>query len=227
MPEGLKPTPWDSAVFAMPCYEITDSNDEILKQAAATPGHYTIKIDPLSDKALLHRHGFYYVDTLLEPVCREDQLIHHSNPAVDIASDVALQDVQNICRHAFTHGRFHRDFNLPREQADQRYVQWLTQLHADGTVIGLLYEDQLAGFIAHQMDGNQHDTLVLHAVAESFRGRGLAKYMWSKACSYRFSQGAVQLSSSVSAANLPVVNLYASLGFRFKGAVDIYHRLTA
>jgi len=227
MPEGLKSSPWDTAVFAMPCHEITDLSDDTLNYAAITPGHYTIKIDPLADKALLHQYGFYYADTLLEPVCREDQLICHTHPDVDIATEVGLQGVQDICRHAFTHGRFHRDFNLPDELADQRYIQWLNQLHTDGGVIGLLYEGQLAGFIAHQMDENRHDALVLHALSESFRGRNLAKYMWSRACSYRFSQGAEQLSSSVSAANLPVLNLYASLGFRFKGAVDIYHRLTA
>ncbi len=226
MSESLQASPWDTAVFGVPCYEITDLTDDALSRAASSPGHYTVKIDPLADKGLLHQYGFYYTDTLLEPVCMAGQMIDHVHPAAGISTEVALSDVQHICRHAFTHGRFQRDFNLPREQADQRYVQWLTQMHAGGGVIGLLYEQQLAGFIAHQLDQNQHDSLLLHAIAEPFRGRGLAKSLWSEACRYLFAQGAVELSSSVSAANLPVINLYASLGFRFKSAVDVYHRLT-
>ncbi|OIO68106.1 MAG: GNAT family N-acetyltransferase [Zetaproteobacteria bacterium CG12_big_fil_rev_8_21_14_0_65_55_1124] len=227
MPEGLHPSPWDAAVFGIPCYEITDPSEMLLAHAASTPGHYTVKIDPLADKGLLHQYGFYYTDTLLEPVCTTGQLISHVHPEACISTDVALADVQRICRHAFVHGRFQRDFNLPRDQADQRYVQWLAQMHAGGGVIGLLFERELAGFIAHRMGDDQHDALLLHAVAEPFRGRGLAKFLWSETCRYLFAQGAVELSSSVSAANLPVLNLYASLGFRFKDAVDVYHRLTA
>ena len=67
--------------------------------------------------------------------------------------------------------------------------------------------------------------LVLHAVSEKFRGGGLAKYLWSVACKDLFGRGHQELTSSVSAANLPVVNLYASLGFRFRNSLDVYHRL--
>jgi len=222
MPEGLRDSPWDTAVYGVSCYEITEYREALLTHAAATPGHYSLKVDPLADKRLLHEYGFYYTDTLLEPVCRVGELQAHAHPAAAVATDVALPDVLHICRGAFSHGRFHRDFNLPRTQADQRYVQWLEQMHGRGEVLGLMFEDELAGFIGHASGA-----LLLHAVAERFRGRGLAKFMWSAACEHMFAQGEERLSSSISAANLPVLNLYASLGFRFRAAVDVYHRLSA
>jgi len=222
MPEGLRPSPWDTAVFGVSCYEITDYRETLLAHAASTPGHYTIRVDPLCDKGLLHRYGFYYTDTLLEPVCQAGQLLFHEHSGATLAPDVALEEVSRICRTAFTHGRFHRDFNLSSAQADQRYVQWLEQLHARGTVLGLVFEGELAGFIAHDAG-----SLVLHALGETFRGRGLARYLWSAACRHLFNAGETEICSSVSAANLPVLNLYASLGFRFRAAVDVYHRLSS
>lgn len=220
MPEYLRPSPWDTSVFGLPCDEISEYSEAALTEACATPGHHSIKVEPLADKALLQRYGFYYTDTLLTPCCTPGQLHAFEHPGVVLDTGVGLQAVNRICRTAFAHGRFHRDFNLPHAAADRRYVQWLEQLHAQGAVIGLLFEGELAGFIAHQ-----GGALVLHALGEDFRGRGLAKYLWTAACRHLFATGAAELTSSVSAANLAVVNLYSSLGFRFTSAVDVYHRL--
>ncbi|MDQ6994771.1 MAG: hypothetical protein Q9M18_04165, partial [Mariprofundaceae bacterium] len=63
----FSPTPWDSHIFHMPCFEITKLNEEALQIACKNSAHYTIKVDPLADKRLLHKYGFYYTDTLIEP----------------------------------------------------------------------------------------------------------------------------------------------------------------
>lgn len=221
MPEFLRPSPWDTAVFGVPCFEIVDASEQALAHAAATPGHYTVKIDPLADKRLLHGFGFYYTDTLIRPVCEASRFIDHAHPLASVATSVDVRELLPICQEGFVHGRFHRDFNLPAEASDRRYMQWLEQLHREGTVLGLHYDGELAGFIAEK-----GGLLALHALHARFRGHGLAKYLWSAACRQLFAAGRTELSSSISAANLAVVNLYASLGFRFTHAVDTYHRLT-
>jgi ribosomal protein S18 acetylase RimI-like enzyme len=78
----------------------------------------------------------------------------------------------------------------------------------------------LAGFIGYH--GN---SLVLHAVAPAFRGRGLAKHWWRLSIEQRFAAGHASVTSSISAANVAVLNLYASLGFSFLHPQDIYHRI--
>ena len=60
---------------------------------------------------------------------------------------------------------------------------------------------------------------------KKYRGQGLAKFWWSLVCCRLFADGFDEVSSSVSAANLAVLNLYASLGFKFKEATDVYHKL--
>lgn len=219
-PEIIKRTPWDSAIFGMDTYEIHSVSEQVLADIVRVPGHYTVKIDPLSSKKLLHDYGFYYCDTLLEPYCRSDHFVFFESSEVAISHNASLEALIPICHGAFSHGRFHRDFNLERDLADLRYDEWLKGLHATGNVFGLMYRSELVGFI-----GYADNKLLLHAISEDYRGKGLAKYLWSVACMALFEVGHKELLSSVSASNLPVLNLYFSLGFRFRNAIDVYHRL--
>ena len=226
----LRPAPWDQAAFGLPAWELTEYSAEALAAADATPGHQTIKVDPLADKRALHERGFYYTDTLLETVATREQLRplkpldgHNMSVAariVSISREFDLDAALAICHGAFAHGRFHRDFQIGADGANLRYDNWLRQLAAAGQVYGLFAEGQLAGFIGYS--GN---TLVLHAVAPAFRGRGLAKYWWRQVISELFAAGHASVASSISASNMAVLNLYATQGFSFKHPQDIYHRI--
>lgn len=218
--QALISTPWDAAAFGLPTYELADASAASLQLAAQTPGHHTVRVDPLASKQLLHEHGFYYCDTLIEPCCAAGNLKALAHPEAGISKNAGWQELYAICHGAFSHGRFHRDFNLDRARADLRYDNWLKQLHEQRNVYGLLWRNELAGFIAH--DGNK---LVLHAVAGPYRGKGLARYWWSAVCAELFDAGCTEVESSISAANLAALNLYASLGFGFRNPVDVYHRL--
>jgi ribosomal protein S18 acetylase RimI-like enzyme len=216
----IKPVPWDSAAFGRDCFEIIDADPQTVGLALTRPGHYTAKINPLADKRFLHDAGFYYCDTLIEPWCTPDKLAHFDHPDVAFSTQTALAPIAAICRDAFLHGRFHRDFNIDRSHADRRYENWLGQLHGEGHVLGLLFKNEVAGFIAHD-----NGALVLHALGEAHRGRGLAKSFWSAVCRHLFAQGLAELRSSISFVNIAVINLYSALGFRFRNPIDIYHRV--
>jgi RimJ/RimL family protein N-acetyltransferase len=216
----VDPIIWDSRALGIDCFELTEASNEVLRQATSRPGHYAVKVHPLAAKEALHRNGFYYCDTLLQPYCSSQDFVCFGDPKASIQTAPDINRLIPICRGAFRHGRFHRDFKVEEARADDRYVNWLRQLHTDNAVLGLKYDDELTGFIA--CVGNR---LVLHALGERWRGKGLAKYFWSTVCSDLFSKGAPEISSSISAANLPALNLYARLGFRFRSPVDVYHRL--
>jgi hypothetical protein len=217
----IRPTPWDTAVFGVPTWELTEYSEQALQHAAQTSGHYTLKVDPLSDKRLLHEYGFYYCDTLIEPRCDAHRLRAVRHAEATISRDVDPGLALAICHGAFEHGRFHRDFNLSRAAADLRYDNWLKQLLEARQVYGLYWQGVLAGFI-----GCSADTLVLHAVAEAHRGKGRSKYWWSEVCGELLESGHREIKSSVSAANLAAINLYASLAFAFGRPQDVYHRMT-
>lgn len=217
-PKGIERIAWDSAALGCDAYEIAVAAQGAMAQPLE-PGHYSVKVDPLADKRILHENGFYYCDTLIEPFCaaRDLRLSRHADAGFTREGDLA--SLQAICRGAFRHGRFHRDFQVARAQADLRYENWLRTLHAAGRVYGLLWRDELAGFIAHE--GGR---LVLHALGAKHRGEGIARYLWSAVCADLVQQGLPELTSSISAANLAALNLYAGLGFRCRNPVDVYHR---
>jgi L-amino acid N-acyltransferase YncA len=221
MSELLRPTPWDTAAFGMPTWELTEYSAAALQQAAQTTGHHTIKVDPLADKRMLQEHGFYYCDTLIEPYCGASRLRPALHADAAIAGEPDAAQALAICHGAFAHGRFHRDFNLSKDAADLRYDNWLKQLLDKKQVYGLYWQGALAGFVGY--DGN---SLLLHAVAEAYRSKGCSKFWWSAACEELLAAGNSEVKSSISAGNLAVLNLYASLGFSFRNPQDIYHRLT-
>jgi GNAT superfamily N-acetyltransferase len=217
----IKATPWDTASFGMPTWELLEYSEVALQQAARTEGHHTIKVDPLADKRLLHEWGFYYCDTLIEPHCKATRLRAAQHPDATISKDVNTEEVREVCHSAFVHGRFHRDFNLSNAAADLRYDSWFNQLLEAHHVYGLYWQGVLAGFIGHN-----ENNLVLHAVAEKYRGKGFSKYWWTAMCGELFTTGHQEVKSSISAANLAVLNLYSSLGFTFRNPQDVYHRIT-
>lgn len=201
-------------------YELTELSEAALEQCNQMKGHFTIKVDPLAPKKLLHKNGFFYTDTLLKPVCKREQFTPYNSNDVQISSKISRGDVIEISNGAYHHGRFHRDFSLNKGAADKRYDNWLGQLYDAGNVWGLLFERELAGFFAYQ-----DDHILLQVTQEKYQGRGLTKYFWSSACESLFKKGYDELTTSISAANLAMVNLVTSLGFRFREAVDVYHKL--
>ncbi|HUQ38267.1 MAG TPA: GNAT family N-acetyltransferase [Aestuariivirga sp.] len=216
----IKATPWDTAALGMPTWELTEYSEAALQKSSESKGHYTLRIDPLTNKRLVREYGFYYCDTLIEPFCTAAQLSMAHHPDAAISKSIDKAQALDICQGAFSHGRFHRDFNLPKPSADQRYNNWLAQLLETKCVYGLYWDGSMAGFIGYS--GNK---LVLHAVAKDYRGKGLSKYWWRAVCSELLQNGHDEIASSVSATNLAAVKLYASLGFNFRNPQDVYHRL--
>src|SRR5262245_17636038 len=145
----IERTPWDCAALGYDAFELAHAGQEALTQVKA-PGHYTVKIDPLESKLDLHRNGFYYCDTLIEPYCAASEVQRYSDAAAKINRRPALEPLLEICRSAFRHGRFHRDFNVERRVANLRYENWLRTLHSADKVFGLAWNGATAGFIAHE-----------------------------------------------------------------------------
>lgn len=219
MTEKIKSTPWDARAFGVDTYELEDARKETLQEAANKPGHFTVKVDPLSSKKNLHDHGFYYCDTLLKPSCKKQKFQPFTDESISLSDGIAVDELVSISSGSYQHGRFHRDFNVKKEWADRRYDRWLAQLYDENRVWGLLYDGVLAGFFA--FNGDQ---ILLQVLKPDFQGRGLSKYFWTTACQALFAKGHEEISTSISACNLVIVNLVTALGFRFKGAVDVYHK---
>ena len=218
--ENIVKTPWDSKVFGLDTFEINLVSENLLDLAVTVPGHYTVRVGPLDSKKILHDYGFYYCDTLIEPYCSVDNFIHHQHEGASLSKDIDMDKAIDIVKEAFIFDRFHRDFNIQKGLSDLRYESWLREMHSSNALFGLMFHDNLAGFL-----GYTNNKIELHAMGNNFRGKGLAKYLLSAACKELFSEGYKEISSSISAANTAAHNLYCSLGFKFRNPKDIYHKL--
>ncbi|MGV3487418.1 MAG: GNAT family N-acetyltransferase [Tuberibacillus sp.] len=216
---GWTETPWDTRAFEFETYEIKELNEETLKAVDKIAGHFTARIDPLASKKLLHDYHFYYCDTLIEPYCDSPALKPVFNEHIEVSSQLDLELAKKMCKGTFKFDRFHRDFHIPNELADRRYAYWIEDIAKRGSVLGFTYKGVWAGFFACE-----DNKILLHALTAEFQGKGLAKYFWSAACQKLFDKGYDEISSSISAANMAVLNLYRSIGFSFRNPMDIYHK---
>ncbi|NBJ68282.1 MULTISPECIES: GNAT family N-acetyltransferase [Clostridia] len=216
----LKPTPWDERNFQMNTFELTSSSEVALRQTDNIRGHFTLKIDPTQNTELLYKYGFYYTDTLMKPFCRKDQLVLAQDEAISLSDDYDIAQITHIAGNAFRHSRFHRDFNVPDWMVNKRFQNWVLDLAKVNNMITLYYENQLAGFFAFDQNN-----VTLLAIDTPYQGRGLAKPFTSHCVKYLFSLGDYEhVTTSVSAANFPSLNVFISIGFRIDGAVDVYHK---
>ncbi|MUV36480.1 hypothetical protein JNUCC1_00282 [Lentibacillus sp. JNUCC-1] len=216
----LRKTPWDKRNFNIETYELSNSSPEALQETDELEGHFTLKMDPKEKNKDILEHGFYYVDTLLEPVCKEEQLNLFTNERAHLSASYPADEIDEIARSVFDFGRFHRDFNIPDTLADLRYLNWVRDLKEENLLFGLYWDDELAGFY-----GYKDNQVLLLGIKEAFRGKGLAKLFTSQACDAQFKLGHNRLKTSISASNAPSLNVFYSLGFRLAGAVDVYHKL--
>lgn len=221
IPEGIIKTPWDSVIFNIPTYEIKIPSETNLRWANSNRGHYTLKVDGLYPRGYLEKFGFYHTDTMLEPWVTRDKFL----PA-EIINHATIRLVQNmnteireIATTSFFYDRYHKDSNLPPHLSSARYGVWIEDIiNKNGYLYSLEYFEHTIGFFA----GNKNK-IILHAISRKHQGKKLSGVFWTLCCSDLFKKGHTELCSSISAANLAVLNLYASLGFKFRNIKEVYH----
>ena len=210
---------WDTEVLGIDTYEIGHLSREVMDEVSRMSGHFTVKLDPLSSKKILHENNFYYCDTLIEPHCTVEMFIPFEHDAVSVVHLADIGQLADMTHYDFSYDRFHRDFNIKKERADLRYSNWLKQLCDSESVFVIMFSGHTAGFFG--FSGNR---ILLHAIDREYRGKGLAKYFWTAGYKELFARGYKELTSSISVSNVPALNLYCSLGFRFRNPLDVYHR---
>lgn len=221
MNEYLKPTPWDSRNFPVDTFQLTEYSEKALQAAEGVEGHFTIKVDPLADKALLQKYGYYYADTLLEPYCDRNRFLEDRAEAVVFHEDYNKNEVLAIAEEAFQGGRYHRDFQVPNEMADLRYRNWVNDLIEQNLILAYKQDGRVAGFFAYQ-----EENILLLAMHRNIRGQSFAIPFAAACVKEQFRRtDKTQLITSISPSNPASLNVFINLGFRLRAGKDIYHKV--
>lgn len=191
---------------------------------------------------VLEQAGFRLIEGTLQPWSKlsGNPLFQRflDDPAAILPSGVSAQEIEvklldqheadfaqaerirEIARHSFTADRFHMDPFCGGEKAGQRFAYWVDDLISrEGVDFDLLrVRSVIAGFMARRAD-----ELILAGFAPEFIGARLGSYLWFSACERVRQAGFDEVHTTISTNNMPVMNLYAKLGFRFRNPMYSFH----
>lgn len=175
---------------------------------------------PASDQAAIQNEEWFggrFMDFRVE-------YARATGPEVGIARPVTLEDVDElaaISRTAFRGlTRFYADERLSNERCDDLYEHWFRENVADDDVDVLMVGDGggAAGFVTVKMVPGEEASIVLIAVAEHARGRGMGKNLSHAAVNHAYHAGIPRISVVTQGCNIPSQRAFQAAGFRIESS---------
>ncbi len=241
----VRETPWDARAFGRPTLDITDlslaeengadpSSDESLfgqfqavcDQFAA--GLVTIRVDADRRSAIgrLQIAGFRYVETVYRLSCRN---VARYEPPARVTRTITLREARPDdhptlvaqAADSFRYGRFAEDPWMPADVNRRRQIDWIEGLLAGrARVLVADLDGAPAAFMALRITAGVADLILAGTRPKA----GILAYpLWIAVMKQLKAEGVSRAETMISAANLGVVNLYGTLGFRFDQALVGLH----
>lgn len=224
--------PWDTEAFGFPVAQIQrlvlrdpEAHEDFevfqawLDQSNVRLVSCRLGHDQLLASMFLEERGFRFIEMVHHPELDIVQDTSYPNEGINVLpADAADQSaIEEIAGSAFKHGRFHQDWRLPRGLGEKRYQFWVRNSMRGGgqQVLKLISEERIMGFFIVELLPELCCYWHLTAIAPAFQGQGLGKHAWRAVVSYCRDWGARSIRTRITASNIPVLNLYARLGFRF------------
>ncbi len=169
--------------------------------------------------------GFRYVEQVLHPTLELTASAPPDDERVRPARRDELETLREIARRSFSGQRLHADPAVPDRLANDRYAAWVERSGSDPEDAFLVVTDEgrARGFWLYRADGEAVH-LALTAIEPEAQGRGLGRLLWTAGTRLLASRGVRRLTTTVSAGNVRVLNLYARLGWRFGHPEVTFHR---
>ena len=233
--------PWDSEVFGYPVVQIEsievaiegDPSPAVAEFDAWLTDHDVQLVScrlpslKLRESMLLESVGFRFVEMVFSPVLAPLPVDDDGLVGIIISgpeqSDQA--ELERIAASVFTTGRHLLDWRLDPDASHRRYRQWLRGALADEhqEVLKAEMDGATVGFFIAETRPDFEVYWHLTAVAPEWQGRGVGKRLWRTMIARHRAAGAQRIATTISAHNIPVLNLYAGLGFRFASPRATFH----
>lgn len=225
--------PWDSEVFGFPVAQI----ERIAVAPSADPAaaipllrawldHRGVRLAScrldsraLRESMLLEAHGFRFVEMVYSPVLAPvvPPAAADGEPVIEPARIGDLVAIEQIAGVAFATGRFKLDFRIDPAASERRYRTWVRNAFDDVKqhVLKATVAGELVGFFIVEERADRSAYWHLTAIAPAHQGKGIGRRLWAAMVRRHFESGINRVETTISAHNLPVMNIYAALGFRF------------
>lgn len=132
--------------------------------------------------------------------------------------------IAEIAYHMFKFSRFHEDPLIDNSLADNRMYQWVFDLAEQDVkcLINKSINNEIISFMMYKMDENKKVELILGGSKKGFEMH--SPYFWGSVISYLKINGAIRISTTISAANSGAITLYQNLGFKIIETKLDYHK---
>ena len=181
----------------------------------------------LKESMFLEGKGFRFIETVLHPKLEGLKKLNIPHQGLHIAPAVEsdIPEIRKIAESAFKYERFHVDSRLNQLCASARYGRWIvtTLNHPRQLLLKVLDKEELVAFFIIEVKENGNVYWHLTAVAPEYHGRGYGRRTWLEMLRYHCNHGQDGVSTTISARNIPVLNLYASLSFKFAPPDMTFH----
>jgi len=234
-------TPWDTKVFQKKTYELLQLDASNITELEKEIGNSTFfgaeliygrfSADDYTIKELLINAGFVPCETSYDiSLPRLDKFslpkpYSLKNYPLTIETEASFDEIAVIASDKmFRFSRFHEDPCVSPELADKRLGFWVRDLKHQSNIIALTYRN-LDGVIISFMLCQKDNETVKFLLGGSRKGMEFhSPFFWGSVISYWQSKGVKKIITTISAANIGVVNLYSSLGFVFNCVKIDYHK---
>lgn len=249
----LREIPWETRNLGRKSFAVTDAfiespDTELLaleirrSERDFGPVFIQARLAKGSTKAglLLQDLGFYFVETALVPHCvlaKNGALRTFMNdrgsfvPARYDAGALAVcrvrKDDEDLCKtvkgiaeESFSDDRFHLDPHCSDETADRRYSYWVEEMLDDReiAIYLLLLSGKAIAFMARK-----GPKLLLAGFSKKYVKCGLGDFLWLSVLEQMLAENLPHAETMISANNVPVMNLYTRIGFKFKEPAATFH----
>lgn len=235
--------PWDTQTFgfAVGVYELGDAPVVVERmadfQSALNTWARAYQVELISCTApgdhfvwhaLLAQSGFTAVDFSLRG--DRDLRTGPELPEVRAVLRLATPDdepaVLRLAQGAFRFGRYHSDPRFPKLLARRRFRHWMANALKRVGKCERVYVVGPPGTVTGFYHALLVDTLAdlrLAAIDRQAEGRIAGKDLYAATLQALQADGASRATGKISAANVPVVNVFAALGFRFSNPEVVFH----
>lgn len=178
-------------------------------------------------KLTLQQNGYRFVETSLK--MKLDNLertnlykAFRTNINIEIPEEEDFAQIRNIAHDDFAFGRFHEDPLIPGERAGNRYYYWIDELTKQGKEFLIFKKNNLViSFLAYQLK----DSGAEFVLGGSKTSHGyMSYYFWSAVLDYLKKSGIKGIQTTISAANLGILNLYIKFGFTVDETLFGFHK---
>ena len=177
----------------------------------------------------LEKFGFRFIEMTLHPYKKNLQTWRPTDKSLLQIRRATHSDVEYLEREAhsaFTFERFHADPRIDSFFASNRYANWLKSSFNEPTreilIISKLDGVDIGFFVTHTSEPPSSHWM-LTALFESQQGLGLGGLAWESVLDYQKRAGIEKITTTISARNTAVLNLYSKLSFNFSNPEMTYH----